>query len=59
MSHYNSQTVIVVVNVLYLDEEREIVLCFFVFYKINYEPIQIQYPVVDLRVRSHEAQSEL
>jgi len=50
----------VVANALYSasDEKRDNVLWFFVFQDINDDPMKIQYPVVDFRVISHEAQSE-
>lgn len=39
-------------------DERDTVLCFFVFHEIGLEPRRTQKPVVDRRVVGHPAQSE-
>ncbi|KAM7518901.1 hypothetical protein LguiB_017863 [Lonicera macranthoides] len=39
-------------------DERETVFCRFDLQEINDDPRKIQYPVVDLRVSGHPAQSE-
>lgn len=40
-----------------LAEDRETVVCFFVFQEISDSPSIMQYPVIDLQVSLHRAQS--